>query len=261
MYHRHRTARIDQCTDIHNTFACTLRRRDQEGLALLDPIKKFSTTTSGDTPQASAPVNTTHMTLANSGLGARAEDDTAVVMEDEGQEGEQDRMAGGGAGQHTTRASKEMTQEAPDIALAEEETPILSVSLHDTLTDNLTNNSLGARAKDDAAVAMEGGFMSQGEEGGQSRMVGGGAGQHTTGASKTSGTMSSGGPNMLTCTSLGTLCGRSSKSGSKELPCYRAGRSQTNVNSATSTLGTPAEAATQTTSQSAGCKRPSPDWR
>jgi len=63
----------------------------------------------------------------------------------QGGEGEQSRMAGGGAGQHTKGASKETTQEGPDIALAEEETPIPSVSPHDTLADNLTNSGLGAR--------------------------------------------------------------------------------------------------------------------
>ena len=52
-------------------------------LALLDPVNESSTTTSGDTPQVSAPVDTTHTTLANSGLGARVEDDTTVAMEGE----------------------------------------------------------------------------------------------------------------------------------------------------------------------------------
>ena len=101
--------------------------------------------------------------------------------------------------------------------------------------------------------------MSQGEEGEQSRMAGGGAGQHTAGASKTSGAMSSDGPVPWTRTSRGTLRGRSSRSGSQEVPRYRAGRGRTNVNKATSTSGSPAAAATQTTPQSAGCKRPGPD--
>jgi len=147
----------------------------EEARALLDPVNESSTTTSGDTPQASAPVDTTHMTLANSGQGARAKDDTAVAMEGEimsqGEEGEQSRMTGGGAGQHTTGASKEMTQEGPDVALAEEETQIPSVSPHDTLANNLANSGLGARAGDDAAVTMEGEIMSQGEKGEQSRMA------------------------------------------------------------------------------------------
>jgi len=117
------------------------------------------------------------MTLANSGLGARAEDDAEGAIEDEimsqGEEGEQSRMTGGGAWQHTTGASKEMTQKGPDIALAEEETQIPLVSPHDTLADILANSGLGARAEDDAAAAMEGEIMSQGEEGEQSRMAGG----------------------------------------------------------------------------------------
>ena len=73
----------------------------EEVRALLDPVNESSTTTSGDTPQASAPVDTTHMTLVNSGLGARDEDDAAVAMEGEimsqGEEGKQSRIAGGGA--------------------------------------------------------------------------------------------------------------------------------------------------------------------
>ena len=168
-------------------------------------------------------------------------------------------MAGGGAAQHTTGASQEMTQEGPDVALAEDEAQIPLVSPHDTLANNLANTSLGARAEDDAAVAMEDEIMSQGGEGGQSRMAGGGAGQHTTGASETSGAMSSGGPVTWTRTSRGTPRGRSSRSGSKEVPRYGAGRGRTNVNDPTSTPGTPAAAATQTTPQSAGCKRPGPD--
>jgi len=159
----------------------------EEVRALLDSVNESSAraTTGGDTPQASAPVDTTHTTLANS--------------------------------------------------------------------------SLGVRAEDDIAVAMEGEIMSQGGEGGQSRMAGGGAGQHTTGASETSGAMSSGGPVTWTRTSRGTPRGRSSRSGSKEVPRYGAGRGRTNVNDPTSTPGTPAAAATQTTPQSAGCKRPGPD--
>ena len=180
----------------------------------------------------------------------------------QGEEGGQSRMVGGGAGQHTTGASKEMTQEGPDVALAEEETQIPSVSPHNTLANNLANSGLGARAEDDAAVAMEDEIMSQGGEGEHSRMAGGGVGQHTTGASKTSGTMSSGGPVTWTPgrTSRDTPHGRSSRSGSKEVPRYRAGRGRINVNDATLTSGTPAAAATQTTPQTVGCKRPRPDW-
>jgi len=77
----------------------------QEVLTLLDPVKESSTTTISDTPQASAPVDTPHMTLANRGLCARDDDDTAGAMEGEimrqGDEGEQSRMVGGGAGHHT----------------------------------------------------------------------------------------------------------------------------------------------------------------
>jgi len=47
-------------------------------------------------------------------------------------------------------------------------------------TSDRIEDSLGARAEDDTAVAMEGEIMSQGEEGEQNRMVGGGAEQHTT---------------------------------------------------------------------------------
>ena len=47
-------------------------------------------------------------------------------------------------------------------------------------TSDRIEDSLDARAEDDTAVAMEGEIMSQGEEGEQSRMTGGGAGQHTT---------------------------------------------------------------------------------
>jgi len=70
-------------------------------------------------------------------------------------------MAGGGAAQHTTGASQEMTQAGPDTALAEETTLIPSVSPHDTSADNLANSGLGARAEDDTAVAMEDEIMSQ----------------------------------------------------------------------------------------------------
>ena len=50
--------------------------------------------------------------------------------------GEQSMMAGGGTGQHTTGASKEMTQEALEIALEDEDAPIPPVTPHDTLADN-----------------------------------------------------------------------------------------------------------------------------
>jgi len=66
-----------------------------------------------------------------------------------------------------------MTREGPDVTLAEEKTQIPSVSPHDTLANNLANSGVGARAEDDATVAMEGQIMSQGEEGEQNRMTGG----------------------------------------------------------------------------------------
>ena len=64
-----------------------------EVLTLMDPVNESSTTTIGDTSQTSAPVYTTHTNLANSGLGARAENDTAVAMEGE-------IMSQGGEGEH-----------------------------------------------------------------------------------------------------------------------------------------------------------------
>jgi len=130
-------------------------------------------------------------------------------------------------------------------------------------TSDTIEDSLDARPEDDTAVAMEGEIMSQGEEGEQNRIAGGGAGQHTTQASKTlpiAGAKSSGGPVTWTHTPRGAPNGRSYRHGSKELQRYRAGRGQANVNDATSTSGTPAEAATQTTPQSAGCKRSTRDW-
>ena len=48
-----------------------------------------------------------------------------------------------------------------------EETPIPSVSPHDTLANNNANSGPDARAEDDAVVALEGEIMSQGGEGGQ----------------------------------------------------------------------------------------------
>ena len=67
---------------------------------LLDRVNESNITTSGNTQQAYATVDTTHMSLANSGLGARAEDETAVAMEGkimiEREDGEQSMSAGGG---------------------------------------------------------------------------------------------------------------------------------------------------------------------
>jgi len=231
---------------------------NEEVRALLDHVNESSTTTSGDTPQASAPVDTAHTTLTHNGLGAHAEDDAAVAMEGEimsqGEEGEQRRMAGGDAGQHNTGASKEMTQEGPVNTLAAEETRIPSVSTNDTLANNLANNRSGARAEDDAAVTMEGEIMSQGGDGEQSRMAVGGAGQHTTGASETPGAMSSGGLDTW------TRARKSFKLRTPEMPRYKDGHGRTKVQGSTQTSGTPAAAATQPTPESAGCKRPTQDW-
>ena len=99
-----------------------------------------------------------------------------------------------------------------------------------------------ARTEDDAAVAMEGEIVSQWEDGEHNRMAGGGAGQHTPGASEKS-----------------SLRGNSVKLRAQELPRYKAGRGRTKVHDPTST-GTPAAAATQPTPESVGCKRPTPDW-
>ena len=124
-------------------------------------------------------------------------------------------------------------------------------------------DSLDARAEDDTAVAMEGKIMGQGEEGEQNRMAGGGAGQHTTQASKTlpiAGVMSSSGTVTWTRTPQGTPSGRSNRPGSQELQRYQAGCGRTNVDDLISTSGTPAATATQTTPQSAGCKKRTRDW-
>jgi len=75
------------------------------------------------------------------------------------------------------------------------------------------------------------------------------------GTTKTSGVISSGGSVLLTRTSRGTLRVRSFISGSEEVPRYRAGRGQTNINAVTLTSSTPAAAVTQTTSPSAGCRK------
>jgi len=224
----------------------------------LDHVDESGTTTSGDTPQASASVDTTHTSLTHNGLGARAEDDAAVAMQAEimshGEEGEQRRMAGGDDGQHNTGASQETTQEGPDITLAAGETRIPSVSTNDTLANNITNNRSGARAEDDAAITMEGVIMSQGKDAEQSRMPVGGAGLHTSGASESPGAMSSGGLD------TSTRARQPFKIRAPDKPRYKAGRGRTKVKDPTSTLGTPAAAATQPTPESAGCKGPTPDW-
>jgi len=96
----------------------------QQGQALMDPASASNTDMSGDDHEPSAPANTMHMNLATSDLGARAEDHAAGAMEGQirgqGDDGEQSTTPGGGAGQHTTGTSKEMTQEGHDIATAGE---------------------------------------------------------------------------------------------------------------------------------------------
>jgi len=231
---------------------------NEEVRALLDHVNESNTTTSGDTPQASAPVDTTHTFLAHNGLGAHAEDDAAVAMEGEimsqGGEGEQRRMSVGGAGQHNTGASKETTQQGPNITPAAGETRIPSVSANDTLAKNIANNRSGARAKDDAAITMKGWIMSQGGDGEQSRMAVGGAGQHTTGASESPGAVSSGGLDAW------TRARKPFKFRTPEKPRYKAGHSRAKVQGSAQTLGTPTATATQPTPESAGCKRLTPDW-
>ena len=54
----------------------------------------------------------------------------------EREDGEQSMIAGGGTGQYTSEANKDMAPEAPDIALTDEDAPILQVTPHDTLADN-----------------------------------------------------------------------------------------------------------------------------
>jgi len=202
-------------------------------------------------------MDTTHLSLAHNGLGARAEDDATVAMQAEimsqGEEGEQRRMAGGDDGQHNTGASQETTQEGPDITLATGETRIPSVSTKDTLANNIANNRSGARTEDDAAITMEGVIMSQGEDAEQRRMSGGGAGRHTSGASESPGAMSSGGLD------TSTHARQPFKFRAPDKPRYKAGRGRTKVKDPPWTLGTPAAAAAQPTPESAGCKRPTPD--
>jgi len=54
----------------------------------------------------------------------------------EREDGEQSMIAGGGTGQYTSEANKDMAPEAPDIALTDEDAPIQQVTPHDTLADN-----------------------------------------------------------------------------------------------------------------------------
>ena len=71
----------------------------QQVQALMDPASASNTAMSGDDHETSAPVNTMHINLANSDLGARAENDAAGAMEGQisgqGEDGEQSTTAGG----------------------------------------------------------------------------------------------------------------------------------------------------------------------
>ena len=119
-----------------NTGGMLIARENEDVRTLLDRVKESNIATSAHTQQACAPVDTTHMTLGNSGLGARAGDERVVAMECEIMSEREDGEQSMGAGQHTTGASKEMTQESPSIALADEDAPIPPVTPHDTLADN-----------------------------------------------------------------------------------------------------------------------------
>jgi len=188
----------------------------------MDPASAANTAVSGEDRETSAPANTMHINPANSDLGARAEHAAAGEMEGQisgqGEDGEQSRMAGGGAGQHTTGASKEMTQEGHDIATAGAETQFPPVFTNEMSANNLANSDLGARAENDAAGAMEDQINGQGEDGEQSRTAGGGAGQHTTGTRQPPGVMSSGDINAW------IRARKSSKYRALELPRYKAGQ-------------------------------------
>jgi len=122
------------------------------------------------------------------------------------------------------------------------------------LANNIANNGSGARAEDDAAITIEGEIMSQGEDGEQSRMAVGGAGQHTTGASESPGAMTSGGLDAW------TRARKPFKFRTPEMPRYKAGHGRAKVQGSAQTSGTPAATATQPTPEPAGCKRPTPDW-
>ena len=70
----------------------------QQGQALMDPASAANTTMSGEDHETSAPANTMHINLANSDLGARADNDAAGEMSGQGEDGEQSTTAGGGVG-------------------------------------------------------------------------------------------------------------------------------------------------------------------
>jgi len=124
-------------------------------------------------------------------------------------------------------------------------------------------NKQGTKAR--GHLAMQNEIMSQGEEGVQNRMADGDAGQHTTQASETlpiAGATSPSGHDTWTHTPRDATSSRSYGRGPRELQTfYRAtGSGRTNVANHTSTSGTPAAAATETTTPSTGRKRPKRDW-
>ena len=225
---------------------------------LMDPASAASIAMSGEACETSASANTMYTTPTNSDLGARAALEAAGQMEGQisgqGRDGEQSTTAGGGAWQHTTGTSKEMTQEGHDIAAAGAQTQFPSVLTNEMSANNLANGDLGARAVDDAACGTGDPIDGQREDREKSRTAGGGAGQHTTGMRQPPEAMSSGDPDTTT---------RAHKSVSHRTPDqahYRHGQGLTKVKSHTSKSGTPAASASQPTPQSVGSKRPKRDW-
>ena len=133
----------------------------------------------------------------------------------------------------------ETTQEGPDITPATGKTPVPSASTNDTLVNSMANNGLGARTEVEDAITDQGVIVSQGENAEQSRMAGGGAGQHTTGATEPPGGMSSG--DLSTWT----------RARKPDRARYKPGQGLTKVKGRTSTPGTPAATANHPTSESA----------
>jgi len=223
-----------------------------------DPASAAYTATSGEARETSASANTMYTTPSNSDLGARAALEAAGQMDSQisgqGGDGEQRTTAGGGAWQHTTGTSKEMTQEGHDIAAAGAQTQFPSVLTNEMSANNLAKSDLGARAVDDAACGTKDPIDGQREDREKSRTAGGGAGQDTTGMRQPPEAMSSGDPNTTT---------RAHKSVPHRKPDqtrYRPGQGLTKVKSPTSKSGTPAASAAQSTPQSVGSKRPQRDW-
>jgi len=198
----------------------------------LNHIDESDTLNSGDTQPASASVDTTQSSLAHDGLGARTEDDAAVTTQIKitNQEGEEEHseIADGGDGQYNTGASPETTQEGPDITPANGRTLVPSASTNDTLVNSMANDGSGARTEVEDAITDQGVIVSQGENAQQSRMAGGGAGQHATARSP-------------------------------DRARYRPGQGLTKLKGRTPTPGTPAAAANHPTSESVGSKRSTPD--